>query len=75
MPTPQELEYWCEEVSIAFAELSHPQAQVLALYSYGMAMTKRCGQTIVVVFRGLRLGVKAGTLRQRFKEVTDVKGR
>ena len=39
MPYPQELEYWFEEVSIAFPELSQSQAKVLSLYSYGMAMT------------------------------------
>jgi hypothetical protein len=68
MPYPQELEYWSEEVSIAFPKLSHSQARVLALYSYGMAMTKRCGQTIVCVFLALLLQVKSQNLRQVFKE-------
>jgi hypothetical protein len=70
MHSPQELEYWSEEVSIAFPHLSRAQAQVLAMYSYGMSMTKQCGQTIVAVFLGLLLGVKAGNLRQRLREWT-----
>ena len=68
MPYPQELEYWLEEVSIAFPNLSKPQAQVLGLYSYGMAMTKHCGQTIVCVFLALLLNLKSQNLRQRLKE-------
>ena len=70
MPYPQELEYWIEEVSIAFPKLSQPQAQVLSLYSYGMAMTKSCGQTIVSVFLALLLGLKTQNLRQCLREFT-----
>lgn len=68
MPLPQELEYWLEEVSIAFPNLSKPQVQVLGLYSYGMAMTRHCGQTMVCVFLALLLKVKSQNLRQRLKE-------
>jgi hypothetical protein len=68
MPNPQELEYWLEEVSIALPQLSQSQARVLALYSYGMAMTRQCGQTIVSVFLALLLGVKSQNVRQRLKE-------
>ena len=68
MPLPQELEYWLEEVSIAFPKLSKPQVQVLSLYSYGMAMTKHCGQTIVCAFLALLLNVNSQNLRQRIKE-------
>lgn len=70
MPNPQELEYWSEEVSIAFPQMSRSQAQVLALYSYGMAMTQRCGQTVVCVFLALLLGLKSQNMRQRLKEFT-----
>jgi hypothetical protein len=68
MPLPQELEYWTEEVSIAFPNLSKSQAQMLTWYSYGMAMTKNCGQTIVCVFLALLLQLKGTNLRQRLKE-------
>jgi len=68
MPYPQELEYWLEELSIAFPNLRKAQVQVLGLYSYGMAMTKNCGQTIVCVFLALLLNLKSQNLRQRLKE-------
>lgn len=70
MPYPQELEYWQEEVSIAFPQMSQRQAELLALYSYGMAMTQRCGQTVVSVFLSLLLGLKSQNIRQRLKEFT-----
>jgi len=68
MPYPQELEYWSEEVSIAFPNLNKAQAQVLGLYSYAMAMTQHCGQTIVCVFLAALLNLKSHNLRQRLKE-------
>jgi hypothetical protein len=43
------------------------QAQRLALYSYGMAITQRCRQT-VLVFLSLLLGINGHNLRQWFKE-------
>jgi hypothetical protein len=39
----EELEYWIAEVSSALVSLSRPQAEVLALYSYGMVLTGRAG--------------------------------
>lgn len=68
MPLPQELEYWLEEVSIAFPKLSKSQAQVLGMYSYGMALTKQCGQTIVCAFLSLLLHLNSHNVRQRLKE-------
>jgi hypothetical protein len=68
MPYPQELEYWLEELSIAFPNLKKAQVHVLGLYSYGMALTKHCGQTIVCVFLALLLKLKSQNLRQRLKE-------
>jgi Transposase DDE domain len=70
MPYPTELDYWTEEVSTGFSQLSRTQAKVLALYSYGMAMTRHSGQTIVSAFLGLLLGVSIGNLRQRLREWT-----
>jgi hypothetical protein len=68
MPYPQELEYWIEELSTAFPKLSRSQRQVLGLYSYGMSMSQRCGQTIISVFLALLLKLKSQNLRQRLKE-------
>jgi hypothetical protein len=70
MPYPQELEYWSEEVSIAFPQLSRSQSRVLSLYSYGMAMTKSCGQMLVSVFLALFLTLKPQNLRQQLREFT-----
>jgi hypothetical protein len=70
MPYPTELDYWTEEVSTEFAQLSRTQAKVLALYSYGMAMTQHSGQTIVSTFLGLLLGQSIANLRQRLREWT-----
>ena len=70
MPYPKELENWLEEVSSAFPNLNRRQKQVLALYSYGMALTKHCGQTIVCVFLALLLEIKSQNIRQRLKEFT-----
>lgn len=68
MPYPEELDYWTEEVSTEFRQLSKRQAQVLALYSYGMVMTQHCGQTIIVTFLGMLLGWPIQNLRQRLRE-------
>jgi hypothetical protein len=68
MPYPEELDYWTEELSTEFPQLSQPQVNVLALYSYGMAMTHHCGQTIITVFLALLLTVPAQNLRQRLRE-------
>lgn len=70
MSYPSELDYWTEEVSTAFEGMSQSQARVLALYSYGMVMTQRCGQRIVTLFLALLLGVEAGNIRQRLREWT-----
>lgn len=70
MPYPRELDYWTEEVSTAFGRLSRTQAKVLALYSYGMAVTQHSGQTIVSTFLGLLLGQSISNLRQRLREWT-----
>jgi hypothetical protein len=50
--------------------MSRTQARVLALYSYGMAMTQHSGQTIVSTFLSLLLGHAVGNLRQRLREWT-----
>lgn len=68
MPSRPELDYWVEEVSTAFSSLSRPQAQVLALYSYGMLMTSQCGQTIVSSFLAQLLEVRWHSMRQRLRE-------
>jgi hypothetical protein len=46
--------------------LSQPQARVLALWSYGIALTRSCGRLTVATFLALLLGRKVATIAQRF---------
>jgi hypothetical protein len=48
--------------------LSTPQATVLALWSYGVVLAQRCGQTSVVAVLAPLLGQREGTVRQRLRE-------
>lgn len=59
---------WSQTVSIHLPHLSRPQAQVLALWSYGMALTQTCGLTTVVVVLAQLLGQRENTVRQRLRE-------
>jgi len=70
MPYPNELDSWCEEVSSAFASLSRPQARVLALYSYGMALVCHSGLTTVSYFLATLLEMKWEAVRRRLREWT-----
>ena len=48
--------------------LSKPQAVVLALWSFGIVMSKSCGLTTVSVFLAGVMGQKENTVRQRLRE-------
>lgn len=48
--------------------LSKPQAVVLAMWSFGMVMSKSCGLTTVSVVMASLLGQKENTVRQRLRE-------
>ena len=56
---------WTAMVSTQMSHLSQPQARVLALWSYGIAMTRSCGRRTVATFLALLLGQKVATLEQR----------
>jgi membrane associated rhomboid family serine protease len=56
---------WSQTVSTHFPHLSRPHAQVLALWSYGIALTHTCGMTTVVVLLAQLLGQRENTVRQR----------
>jgi hypothetical protein len=49
---------WSQIVPTHLPPLSRPQAQVLALWSYGMALTQTCGITTIVVLLAHLLGQK-----------------
>ena len=55
-------------VSSHMPHLSKPQVKVLALYSFGMAMTRSCGLTGIACFLSGLLGKKEWALRQRLRE-------
>ncbi len=65
-----ELSPWFAEVSTHMPHLSKRQAMGLALYSFGMALTRRCGISSIVCFLSVLLGQSENTLRQRLREVT-----
>lgn len=55
-------------VSQQMPHLSKPQAVVLALWSFGMVMSKSCGLTSVSTFIANLLNQKENTVRQRLRE-------
>lgn len=59
---------WEATVSSELPGLSRPQARVLALWSLGIALAQRCGQTSVAVALATLLGVREGSMRQRLRE-------
>jgi hypothetical protein len=59
---------WTAMVSTYMPHLSQPQARVLALWSYGIAMTRSCGRLTVATFLALLLGQKVATVEQRLYE-------
>src|SRR6266566_9287531 len=59
------LSEWIDLVSTHMPHLSVPQARVLALWSYGIALTRSCGRLTVATFLALLLGQKVATIEQR----------
>jgi hypothetical protein len=68
MSCPNALLQWERTVSSHLPHLSGPQAQVLALWSYGMVLAKSCGITSVVALLAPLLEQSESTLRQRLRE-------
>jgi len=69
MTRPQPLDDWTRQVADAFPHLSRPQATVLALYSFGMFLARRCGLNSVVTALVPLLGQGFHTLRSRLQEL------
>lgn len=59
---------WTQQVSTQMPHMSRPQAVVLALWSYGIMMTRCCGITTVAAFLCLVRGENYQTVRQRLRE-------
>lgn len=68
MTLPEELKQWNAEVSSQLPHLSRCQAWVLAMYSWGMVLTKHCGLTTIVTLLSMILEVSPSNLRQRLRE-------
>jgi hypothetical protein len=64
----EQLNQWTSTVSEHLPILSKPQATVLALWSFGMAVVKSCALTTVMLFLAALLKVKENTMRQRLRE-------
>jgi hypothetical protein len=59
---------WTEQVSMRLPSLRTPQAVVLALWSFGIVVTRSSGSTTVAYFLARIGGQRAGTVRQRLRE-------
>jgi hypothetical protein len=59
------LSAWSDLVSTPMPHLRVPQARVLALWSYGMALTRSCGRLTVATFVALLMRQKVATVDQR----------
>jgi hypothetical protein len=79
MPYPPELSQWMSDVSSNLGYVSHAQAYVLAVYSYGVVFTQSCGISQAAYFLSQLLGQRENTVRQRLREITyeaqDKRGR
>ena len=68
MRTHPSLKSWLAIVTRKMPHLSKPQAKVLAMWSFGIAITQSSGLTTVSVFLAKLLGIKENTMRQRLRE-------
>jgi hypothetical protein len=62
---------WAQTVSSQVPQLSTPQATVLALWSDGVVVAQRGGQTRVAAALAQLLGQREGTVRQRVRAGLD----
>lgn len=65
---PKPLQQWFEIVQENLPSLSRPQAQVLAMWSFSLVVTKRIGLTSNADFLASYLEQNENTLRQRLRE-------
>jgi hypothetical protein len=64
----KQLEEWKSIISENLPHLSKPQATVLALWSFGMAVIRTCALSSVNLFMSLLLDEKEYTMKQRLRE-------
>jgi Transposase DDE domain len=68
MPHTPALYQWAERVASRLPHLSRPQATVLALWSFGMALARSCALPAVALALAPLLGRPETTARQRLRE-------
>lgn len=68
MSYEEELKRWQQEVSSQMSNLTKSQSKILALYSYGMALTQHSGLNTIIAFLSLLLDVSVVNLRQQIRE-------
>ena len=74
MPPHKSITQWTAQVREHLPELSGPQVNGLAQWSYAVKLSQRCGQSRVAEFLADVLGEKTDTVRQRLREWTWEKG-
>jgi hypothetical protein len=62
------LSEWIAELSNRMPHLTKPVVTVLAMWSFGIALTRSCGRTTVATFLVLLLRQKQSTIEQRLRE-------
>lgn len=62
------LKSWVGTITRKMPHLSKPQAKVLAMWSFGIAITQSSGLTTVSIFLAKLLNIKENTVRQRLRE-------
>ena len=70
MPHQEELEQLKADVSMYLSHLNTALVKGLAIYAFGMALTRHSGQCFVAEAMSQLLGVKRDAMRQRLRELT-----
>ena len=68
MSRQEQLSAWTKELSSRMPHLSKPQVVVLAMLSFGIAITRTCGRRTVAAFLAMLLGSKEDAIEQRLQE-------
>ncbi len=68
MSRQNKLSEWTRELSNRMPHLSKPQVVVLAMLSFGIALTRSCGRCTVAAFLTMLLGKKEDAVERRLRE-------
>lgn len=62
------LSAWINLLTIHFSVLTTPQITVLAMWSYAISITQKCGLTTISAFLAMAMNDNQNTVRQRLRE-------